>query len=200
MRSRTSCFMAFVLIIGAAGCGDDPTGATGDPLTSQESRSLAYAILFASFGFLGELPVEESSAHVAAGLAADAVDFTFAETSPCPLGGTIELSGRVVGSSEPENGTWSLDYTGTMDYARCGVEGTMNNFVLDGDPDVDVAISLRYVEFMPSGTQTLSYDGGIAWETEGKSGTCTLDLTMSWTADGQTSTVDGSICGQDVQG
>ncbi len=175
----------------AVACGD-PTGVnSGDGLTAAE-----VVIVIAAFG----------SAFESVGIAPQAapaqvpipVDESFDASIPCESG-TLEVSGSVMGSIDDK--TFDMDVTTVVswDPNACVVGDGTNKFTLDGAPRVDLVLDMTSTQdaLTWNGTET----GGFSFtSSDGRSGSCALDVTFSivTTLSGSTSTVTGTICGLDA--
>lgn len=191
MKRATLCVAAVALAVG--GCGDS----TGT-LSQTEAEELAAVIAGLTATGLGGLAGPQ---------AAPATEVTFElelenVSGPCSEGGTANLTGSLVLTADDETGDFSVgfDYTITPNDCR---ERSPNDivFTLDGDPNITVEGTL-------SGTQTslegsITQSGGVRWETGGRSGSCTLNLTTTYdftSSDGGetfsgSASMSGTVCG-----
>ena len=187
-KSFTALTMAFAVAL--AGCGDGGTGLTGDRLSEDESAALAAAVV--------DVAISEGIATAfGGGPAAAPVDISQSvEATPaCALGGTINLQIDLDGTVDDETGAIDISMSMTATPQSCGVTSEGYNFVLDGDPSINLSMDMTGSQ---SGAFNFdgNYSGGVEWELDGASGTCTLDVTFSATQSG--GSVSGSVCGQSV--
>jgi hypothetical protein len=65
-----------------------------------------------------------------------------------------------------------------------------------GDPDVTTTIHAAALGGEPQGTQSVTVQGGLLFETEdGRSGRCTVDVLVEVDAQGAGQTTRGQVCG-----
>ncbi len=194
-----------LLTVALGACSDSSTSPTtgGDPLTAAEIDDLAEVLAeIVSIGFATGLD-ELLNLGPAAAPAAVEVQVSVDVAPPCPLGGTVHLVGElsfdvVEGVVESFTEAFTLTHNGCRAQAESGLA-----FTLDGDPNITFSLEIVFVDtanFTIDATQS----GGIAWSTEGRSGTCGVDLTMSFTGNVQTQqlsgSASGSMCGQSFSG
>ena len=182
----TALTLAFVA------CGEDITGVTeGDVLSSAEVAAVI-AALSASYD---ELDVGSAAPAAAPGLAP--VDFSqgFDITVPCE-DGTLDVAGSVNGTIDNETLASDVSVEVTWQPNACVVTDGENMITVDGAPRVELTLDWTSAEqaFTFDGTQV----GGFSFtSSDGRSGSCAIDVTFSLTSDagGFTGTVSGEICG-----
>ncbi len=193
--------LATTFALGLAACGDDdgpsPTD-PGDPgdLTQAEVQAMTEALVQVGgvgLGFFGFAGLASSSpAPGSGGPAAVSIE----ETRPCPLGGNVQVVGQFDGDPDGETLSWSFTET----HEACSASGGGMTWTFDGNPNLATSMSATVSEesFSVQGSQT----GGISWEFDDGSGSCSVDV--SFNAEGSTSglshsvTVSGTVCGVDV--
>ncbi len=202
MRTTTSLAAVLTAALCLSACGDASTGPEGG-LTKDEAGALASAILDldVNAGLTGA-----GSAAVRAGAPAAAPSTFSYHTSgegPCPLGGTMFADVGLSGTFDDATQQGKLDLTTSSKYHGCVVktEETGQQFTLDGAPSIDAVLHL---ETKPNDTFQLSgsYQGAVAWQSEGRSGTCHFDLTFSGTVNQETGAgsakLTGTACGVSI--
>ncbi|HSR40958.1 MAG TPA: hypothetical protein VLL48_02270 [Longimicrobiales bacterium] len=201
-----ACVYATTLLIALAplsACSDGPTGPTGDELTEEESAALMEA--FASLSAFAAPPTQpdQQASMAPASMAAQAItlEFTFDEDHPCPQGGQANLSGSVNGEFDSETGEGTFGFSYSLDPDGCVVvhAPTERTFTLTGAPDVDVTMDLTITQ--TAVTASGGHEGRIAWESEGESGECPIDVTFDFSGEetALSGTVSGSVCGYSVE-
>ena len=173
-------------------CGEDITGVTeGDALSSTEVAAVI-AALSASFN---ELDVGAAAPAAAPGLAP--VDFSedFEITVPCE-DGTLDVAGSVDGTIDDETLASDVSMEVTWQPNGCVVTDGESMITVDGAPRVELTLDWTSAEqaFTFDGTEV----GGFSFtSSDGRSGSCSIDVTFSLTSDtgGFTGTVSGEICG-----
>lgn len=193
---------AVPVLLAAAACSDDPA-APSDELSPTEAAELA--------AILGDLAVEQGFSAAGDGSAAAptaapaAVPITFATdvvfTATCPLGGAVEVDAELSGTVDGETGRLETAMTVVQTHRACVAEGgdTGTLFTLDGAPAVTVSMDLESDAQSGDYEVEASFVGAVSWSTDGRSGTCSMDLDVDTSGNNVTgtgtSTVTGSICG-----
>lgn len=197
--------IAFVSV-GLVACSDDPTEVTGE-LTEQEAAELAEVIFSQGFGF-GSSSFDDASTftgdpdlQATAGVPFGPIDLG-PEDVPCQFGGIVTLEGRLEGDLDQETGAGTMDLSLTQVHDDCGVRSESGtDFTLNGNPETSMDLGFEMTE---AGDFTMagSFGGGIAWLTGGRSGTCTIDLSIDASGnvetEGFSGSVSGTVCGRSV--
>ncbi len=194
MRKISSSFIGLTtaLALTIVACGDDPTGVnSGAELTSAEVAAVI-AALGTAFDSVGV------SAAAAPAQTPIVVNQSFDVSVPCESG-TLRVSGSIAGSVDDVTFDSDITTTVSWDPNACVVSDGTNTFTVDGAPHIDLVLNLTSTQdaLTLSGTET----GGFSFtSSDGRSGSCTLDVTFSILTDstGITSTVTGTICGLDA--
>jgi hypothetical protein len=192
-----TAFAALILLVTAtvSACSDDPTAPDGS-LTTAERALLAQSLV--SFGFDGAAgdPVGATS-----GPAAVDVSLQLDLTVPCPVGGSVDISGSLDGSVDDANGDFDFDYVLQQTHRGCVVRSEDGSLELriDGEPGTTLSYSMSATEGVFSASGTLL--GGVRYTAGERTGVCTADLT--WSGSGQVDggasfTLSGTICGVSV--
>lgn len=202
MRSRAllTAVVGVFVAFGLTACGDDDgTGPEGD-MTQDEAREVARAVT-QQLGFLGFAGIGGASVQpdlrFEDGTANQTVDFDFEQS--CPGGGTVGFSGTVSGDQT------STTLDADIDYNDCTQTPDQRTVTLNTTPVFDMTSTFEVVsetEFQMNSDLA----GGFDWDIEGKTGSCSLDLTSDLTvtvaSDGSSATVSvsttGQICGQQI--
>ena len=193
--ARASFLPVLLGVLVLAACGDGGT-APVDELTEAEIEALVEAF-FVAGAFDGVFAGPSGIPGAPAGVP---VDETFEDESvPCPLGGSVELSGRITGDLDEETGEGELRFQIVQVHDACRSQARGMTFTFDGNPKIDAVMDLivtgTSVDF--SGTN----EGGIRWAVGGRSGTCTVDVRYALSGDVEgvpTASVTGTICGRSV--
>ena len=192
MRKLSTSFIglttAVALTLVACG-GDDGTGITsGDALSSAEVAAVI-AAFGSSFDSVGV------SAAAAPARAAISFNESFDLSVPCESG-TLQVSGSISGTVDDVTFDSDITTTVSWDPNACVVSDGTNTFTIDGAPQINLTLDLTSTQdaLTLSGTET----GGFSFtSSDGRSGSCGLDVTFSILSDstGITSNVTGTICG-----
>jgi len=187
-RSRA---VGLAVLLTLAACGDDdPTDIIeGDPLTEAEAAALAEVVagtLFASYEQGLQAP-----ARVTGTLSVD-------DTYPCEFGGSVDVDGNLAFNINDQTGDGTINFDVTQDHNDCSVMSEDDIlFTLNGAPNVTSNFTIvtegDFLSF------TGGYDGAVAFETEDKSGTCSLEVDFSLQGNVATetgsATLNGRVCG-----
>ncbi len=181
----------------AACGGDGPTGTnSGDELTQAEIQAVFNELgtAMASFG-LGEPPSAGPSAS--AGSVPFEADFN--QSAACTEAGTVSLRGSVNGDFDDETNVGDMSMDLFLDFNACQFSSETTTFTVDGDPEIQFMADLAFT------STTVSIEGfqqgGFRFSTsDGRAGSCAIDLTFSSSLNSETSevssTVSGTVCGQ----
>jgi hypothetical protein len=198
MKTRQIVLMATALGLAACESSTDP----GDELSSTEASALAAAILDLT---LDAGMAQTATAQLASGPAAAprTFDTRTQVEGPCPLGGTMQADLHVAGAFDSATGQGQLDLDVTAQHRGCQVRAkeTGQLFELDGKPSITA--EFRLVS-KPDQAFTLSgsYKGAVDWSSDGRSGTCSFDLTFSGNVSANTGNgtakLEGEACGANI--
>lgn len=114
-------------------------------------------------------------------------------TYSCPGGGSMPVTGSITGSLST-GGTGSAQVQIAATPANC----SMNGLVLNGNPQVNLAGSVRILNNNPEWPLTGTETGGVTYGPN-PSGSCQLNLTFTVNSN-QSCTVTGTACDQSVSG
>ena len=189
-----SMAVGLALIVGLGACSDDssPTD-SGDALTQAEVEVMMEAM--AAAGGAGFVPVGMGAAEAAGALSGDQ-QFSFDETTPCSQGGSVNISGTM--SFSEGHGNVNLDMTQVHQDCVESAPSDGSIWTFNGSPSIQMTLSGTVSEDHVDiqGNQ----QGGISWSSDGRSGTCNIDVSYSLIGDehGGTATVNGSVCGVNI--
>lgn len=117
---------------------------------------------------------------------------SLSETTPCPAGGSVRISGSV--SSNTSGTSTTIDLR--QRHLVCAVEGASGRlWVFNGDPNIRMKVTLHIDELSEDFTMTGSFTGAVLIESEGNSGRCAFNLTMSLGISDVS--VSGTVCGRE---
>lgn len=199
MRLRTTILSTFALglTLGVTACGSDPLGVNaGDQLDAAEIQSVLDA-MSAAFAGGSTLSGPAAGSGPSSGPAAVPIDQSFDLSAACEAG-TVGLSGSVKGQVDDQTleGTLSMQLTWRLN--DCVVSSETTSFTVNHDPEIKFTGDFDFSqdEISISGTEK----GGFRFAaTDGRTGSCAIDLTFSATynaaAQSATNTVSGTICG-----
>ena len=179
-----------------AGCGGDPVGLEGDPISEAEIQAI-FSALGGAFSSLSNTPAQASA--VPGGPAAVSVSQSFDTSVPCARGGAIDASGDVSGNVDDETFASDLRFELTLEPSGCVVATEDGTITVDGSPNVRFEIDSAFSD--ASISMDGSQAGGLRFTTsDGRTGVCGIDVAFSTVIElGSTGTaqqaVSGTICG-----
>jgi hypothetical protein len=190
MRARPAPLLraaACAVLLGTAACAEDAVGPAPGQLTNEEIGELMGAL-----GDMGTLDLDGGAM-----LGGNNLSTTMA----CPHGGEVVVSGS--SSDGRTNGSEIvIDYDISMLHTDCGVGEPGRVFVLNGNPDLVQSGTIRVrglFEFIAIDSRIL---GSLAWQFDGRSGVCDLDVTITSSASSATgegtASISGTACGAPV--
>lgn len=199
MTRTTYGALALLASLGLVACSDDGTGTGSDQLTAEEAAAIAEFVMTHTMDAASQAQASPQGPMAAPYTYESQVDFN----APCPLGGSVDVSGTVSvrGDTEIPGGTVGMAMVEVHNRCVGQDEATGQTFTLDGKPDLTVQFTM---ESDAEGNMDLSgsFQGVLAWQTEGRGGDCEFSLTFSGAgsqATGASSgSVSGSVCGVNV--
>lgn len=193
--SQWSVFRSAVVALPVAavlGCGGDgPTGPLNElsPVLAADAFDALSAISeFAVGGGLGPALRAEGET----GFPMPSISVAINETEPCPVSGTVRLTGSF--DVNDVTGAFTADIRET--YQNCvSTSSTGRQWTFNGSPNVRTVISFSgESEETIAGSGTIT--GGFRYSSEGEAGRCTMAVTMSFS--GVTGSITGTVCGQAI--
>ena len=185
--SRRRCAILAVFFAVALVACNDSTTEPAEPLTLEETAAL--------YQGLSELARDTT---------AEVISRTFdGVVLACPLGG--QVTALVDFREEMAADTARLISDIMLDPDGCVLSSEGYEFTLDGNPNVQIDLTLAIVgstfEFLIEGSTT----GGVDWQLEDRSGICMIDLTLAVDSDLSgaepmvKAVVSGTMCGLEVE-
>jgi hypothetical protein len=203
--------LALSVVLGS--CGGDSTGSSDTSLDQALSMELLGYLFGITWVFLPDAQLSTMPAPAASTGAAWAPmsnlavvslmlardTYTFDETSSCPRGGNIRMQGTIVDDTNAQGtGPVSLQFTQTPNGCRVDTD-ERGIFEMNGNPNLGFSFSANFIDDEPAEEfLTAKYTGGFRWNGDGRTGSCSMDLTfrISWLSDAVT--VTGTLCGNSV--
>lgn len=195
-----SAVMLATLTLGACD-GGSPTGG-GDPAMDRAEAQNAAAAWDEVGAMMMDAFVGPSfSAAPAEGEPSFATVTTeFTRTRECPVSGTATLQGTRTVNHDPANKSGSMQMTATRTDAACTMNARRGGGTISitTTPNVQVTASQTWSGGQP-GTRTSTHKGSFDWtRSTGQSGSCTVDLTATFTPATRTYTLNGTFCNHTV--
>jgi hypothetical protein len=190
MRKTTRfCTVLAGLTLVFAACGEDTTGVnSGDLLEADEAFAVFSELQTAVAAALGG--VTAPPAVLPAGIMAVPIPES---TGNCPAGGTVTVSGNADDNLD-QNGLGTITFTLREEINDCGVVHNAVTFTMNGAPRITIDGEVTIgPEFAISGSYNMG--GGFSYtSSDGRSGSCALNVGIDFT----NLTVTGTVCGQSV--
>ncbi len=200
MRVPVRPFLAVGLAVAVSACSDNPLGVnSGDVLSAQEIQSL-FDAMSAGFSNAGVSP---GAPALASGAAAVPIDQNFTFSAACPAGGSLSISGSANGNIDEQTLLGDLRMEFRYRMTECAVTHEQVTFTVSHAPEI------RFDSNWQFGEEALSVSGsergGFSFTaSDGRTGSCAIDLEFSVTANRTTqtssATVSGEVCGISADG
>ena len=198
MLPKSMVSAATLAALTLAACDGSPTAGAGlDQLEAENAAALwdeVGAAVMDGFGpVFAVSPVEGGAVQ-----ATTTTDFT--RTRQCPAGGTSTFAGTRTVTNDPATRSGSMQLNATRTDAACTMDarrggGTIS---ISTTPNVAVTSNQSWTDGVP-GTRTTTHKGSFTWtRSAGQSGSCTVDLTATFTPATRTYTLNGTFCNRTV--
>lgn len=124
-------------------------------------------------------------------------EFTFTRTRPCRNGGQVVATGSGTHTADRETGEVTLSFSGDKSIEDCARARGDLVITLDGEGTFEGF--RRKVNGQFEGLQTNHQEGNFTWETsDGRSGECGYELTVTWDPATHTKTIVGFVCDHEI--
>lgn len=185
-RNVTAVLFAGAL---AAGCSEGTTEppVTAEPLSAAESVALFEAMR----------AIHGDTAATIIGGSENSVVIA------CPMGGQVALTMSVVEESVADTVRLTTDATASPSGCQLSSGGT--RFTVDGRPSVRERIVTSFTGLFEAFTLEGSVTGALDWQSDGRSGSCNIDLTLSEAPDSSgtgssvAAVLSGTLCGHETR-
>lgn len=122
-------------------------------------------------------------------------------STPCPGGGTYQITGSNGGWSGNADANTIPLYELREQFTRCTVSEEGRSYTFDSDPELRTRAGLRMLD-RQSGARSMdqSYVGAFVVSSEGKSARCAVSFTTAFNVDTPAAggKIEGQLCGRDV--
>ena len=205
MRVRLT---GLLLAVSMVACGDNDPVRVDDTLSAEEARALVTILVGQTTTSVNSvlemgppelLPVPSPArAPFSITQQVEAVDL------PCPLGGSMDLSGStdIAGDTETDNVSVSLYLVAVHQGCVAVDEETGFEVTLTGQPNVTIDLALMVDEATGLDIRGM-ISGSVLWETpDDRSGSCGIDVDIAVSLNAITgslaATVGGQVCDDDI--
>lgn len=186
---------SFGLLWSVSACGSSSTDLQTGDLTDAEIQAVfdALAVTFSL--------VSPGDTGPDTGRETLAITIPLAGSAPCPKGGSVVASGEVDVSGDPD--TQETNWTLTLTPTACVVSTDASDVTVNGEPSI--TFTLNWLADSGGYDLTGAHSGGLAFVTsDGRTGSCSLDLTFAVRTDlagtVTSSSASGSVCGRSAEG
>ncbi len=198
-----------------AGGGDTP-GTPGDgtatQLSVQEIEGLVLQLDLMNKGFSDQQAQQLGSPLASTQYLASFppgggnLELEFSLTRDCFISGSVLVEGTVSRTVELDPLYVVLDAAGTKTHDKCTLarrygEGIDDpeTITITGNPNIAITLHREWGLQMLMAMMTTQYVGGFTWErSNGDSGQCELDLTVTIDPANSVRTAKGTVCGEDI--
>ncbi len=181
-----------------AACGKDATSpAASTQLKPDEAQALALGMAASGDAYSGAVAVPDVVTLSGTSGSTGFGPITFTRAHPCPKGGSITPDVKLSGSIDGTTHSLTLDVSGTETPKDCAYPVKAVIITVNGNPNLAITAHLAIVAGVPSGAQTFTEKGAFTWKSsDGRSGSCTVDVTSSADFGKNLRTVTGTFCDQ----
>ena len=180
-----------VLLAGAlaTGCSEGTTEPplTGEPLSQAESVALFEAMRAIQGDTAATIIGGSENSFVVA----------------CPLGGQITITSTIVDESVADTVRLTTDLTASP--SGCEVSSGGMRFTVDGSPGVRERTTTSFIGLFEAFTLEGSVTGALDWQSDGRSGSCNVELALSAELDSSgtepsvAGVLAGTLCGHETR-
>lgn len=190
---------ALVAAVVLAACDKGTTGPDGSSqLSSEDVRALAGETGDQDGAFMDGFGGPSFNKTPAGPLFATTVTTTFTRTRTCPAGGSVKLEGTITHTADPATHSGSTAFSATRTESACAFSRNGHTITLNGNPNTQLTSNQSWTNGVP-GVRTATKKGSFTWSrSDGKSGTCNVDVTATWDPATHTLHVQGTLCNQTV--
>ena len=203
--SRKMLLPGLVASLLVTACADGALEPSNQLLSGEETATLAAELdaitgaaldrVMVGFGIPGDVVIFRATPD-----AVIPIDHSFTHARRCPAGGSVTIAGRTTGEAHRESRSLTTETTAVKTDVDCAF-GTPRGIVITvtGDPNVVMRANRKLVNGTPSGPQTQSQKGAYTYRTsDGRSGSCTIDVTSTFDPAAMTMTLRGTNCGRAI--
>ena len=191
--------LAAVLALAACDKGvTDPGGASSSQLSAADVQALAGETGDQDGAFLDGFAGPSFNKVAAGPQFATTVTTTFTRTRTCPAGGDVKLEGTVTHTADPATQSGSTAFNATRTENACAFNHNGGTITITGNPNTKLT-STQSMTNGVRGVRTATKVGSFNWSrSNGKSGTCSVNVTATWDPATHTLHVAGTFCNRTV--
>ena len=185
-------------VLALAACDKGVTDASTSGLTADDVQALASATGDQDGAFLDGFAGPSFNKVAAGPQFATTVTTTFTRTRTCPAGGDVKLEGTVTHTADPATQSGSTAFNATRTENACVFNHNGGTITITGNPNTKLTATQSMTNGV-RGVRTATKVGSFNWSrSNGKSGTCSVNVTATWTPATKTLHVAGTFCNRTV--
>jgi hypothetical protein len=185
-------------VLALAACDKSVTGAGSSDLSPGDVQTLAGETGDQDGAMMDSFGGPSFNKVVAGPQLATTVTTTFTRTRTCPQGGSVTLAGTVTHTADPATHSGSTSFSATRTENACVFGRDGHTITVNGNPNTQLTSNQTWTNGVP-GVRTATKVGSFTWaRSDGKTGTCNVNVTATWTPSTHTLHVSGTICNQTV--
>jgi hypothetical protein len=189
--------LAAVLALAACDKGITGPGGSSSQLSAADVQALASETGDQDGAFLDGFGGPSFNKTPSGPQFATTVTTTFTRTRTCPQGGNVTLAGTVTHTADGATRSGSTAFSATRTENACAFNRNGVAVTITGNPNTQLTASQSWSNGVP-GVRTATKVGSFNWTRDGKSGTCNVNVTATWTPATHTLHVEGTFCNQTV--
>jgi hypothetical protein len=188
--------LAAMLALGA--CDQGVTGPAASDLSDDDVRALASETGDQDGAFLDGFAAPSFDLLSSGPRFATTVTTTFTRTRNCPQGGTVTLAGTSTQTGDPATHSGSSVFSATRTENACVIGRDGGTITINGNPNTQLNSNQSWTNGV-RGVRTATKVGSFTWtRSNGKSGTCNVNVTATWTPATHTLHIVGTFCNRAV--
>jgi hypothetical protein len=190
---------ALAVVLALAACEKGTTGPSGSSaLSDADIQALASETGDQDGAFLDGMGGPSFNRTPAGPQLATTVTTTFTRTRTCPQGGDVKLEGTVTHTADPATKSGSTTFSATRTENACAFGRNGTTLTITGNPNTKLTSSQSVTGGVP-GVRTATKVGSFNWSrSDGRSGTCSVNVTATWTPATQTLHIAGTFCNKTI--
>jgi hypothetical protein len=190
--------LAAVLALAACDKGVTGPGSSSSDLSAADIQALAGETGDQDGAFLDGFGGPSFNMTAAGPQFATTVTTTFTRTRTCPKGGSVKLEGTHTVTGDKATQSGSTSFSATRTESACAFGRGDNTITITGNPNTVLTSSQSVTGGVP-GVRTATKVGSFNWtHSNGRSGTCNVNVTATWTPATKTFHVAGTFCNKTI--
>lgn len=197
---RFATAVSVTLALAVGGCSDSSTSA-GDPIQPEVAMEIAMEVMFVAFdifeGGFGGAPVGAGPLALGSPPPALGSSESFSVTVPCEGGGTVAATGTMTSNIDSETGDGTIASSYSQTPSNCGVSTSQGLYRVSGSPSLNSQFEAVFEDWWIVAA-TMNMGGGFSWTGPAGSGTCSIDVSVTYQEQPFSMTISGTVCGHNV--